>query len=129
MSVQEIQSLTQQLCDAFNRKDLKTALNMLSDDLEVFDHVPYRFDNKQQFADFMAAGLDLASGLFSFRQPSYRVFGENVGIVNAYDTFAGQMKDGKALNIHGRTTLVFVKQKGEWKIVSAHFSPMPHGGP
>ncbi len=127
MSVQEIQSLTQQFCDAFNRKDLKTAMNLLSDDLEVFDHVPYRFDNKEQFAQFLAAGLEgLASGMFSFRQPSYRVFGDNVGIVNAYDTFAGTMKDGKALNIHGRTTLVLVKQKGEWKIVSAHFSPMPH---
>jgi hypothetical protein len=36
-------------------------------------------------------------------------------------------KDGKALSIHGRTTLVFVKQSGQWKIVSAHFSPMPQG--
>jgi uncharacterized protein (TIGR02246 family) len=127
MSVQAIQALTQQFCDAFNRKDLKTAVDLLSDDLEVFDHVPYRFDNKQQFADFLAAGLEgLASGMISFRQPSYRMFGDNVAIVNAYDTFAGQMKDGKVLNIHGRTTLVFVKQRDEWKIVSAHFSPMPH---
>jgi uncharacterized protein (TIGR02246 family) len=127
MSLKDIQSLTQQFCDAFNRKDLKTAVDMLSDDLEVFDHVPYRFDNKQQFADFLAAGLEgFTSGIFGFRQLSYRVFGDNVAIVNAYDTFSGQTKDGKVLNIHGRTTLVFVQQRGEWKIVSAHFSPMPH---
>jgi hypothetical protein len=50
MSAHELQSLAQQFCEAFNKKDLKTALGMLSDDLEVFDHVPYRFDNKEQFA-------------------------------------------------------------------------------
>jgi len=27
---------------------------MMSDDLEVFDHVPYRFDDKEQFAQFLA---------------------------------------------------------------------------
>jgi hypothetical protein len=39
--------------------------------------------------------------------------------------FLGATKDGKALTIHGRTTLVFIKQGGQWKIVSAHFSAMP----
>jgi ketosteroid isomerase-like protein len=52
MGAREIQALAQQFCDAFNKKDLKTALNMLSGDLEVFDHVPYRFDNKEQFVTF-----------------------------------------------------------------------------
>ena len=47
-------------------------------------------------------------------------------LVNAYDTFTGVTKDGKVQTIHGRTTLVFVKQGGQWKIVSAHFSPLPH---
>jgi ketosteroid isomerase-like protein len=46
MSAQEIQTLAQQFADAFNNKDIKAVLNMLSEDLEVFDHVPYRFDNK-----------------------------------------------------------------------------------
>jgi ketosteroid isomerase-like protein len=53
------------------------------------------------------------------------VYNDTVGIVNAYDMFLGATKDGKALTIHGRTTLVFIKQGGQWKIVSAHFSPMP----
>jgi hypothetical protein len=50
---------------------------------------------------------------------------DTVGIVNAYDMFTGVTKDGKARCIHGRTTLVFFKQSGQWKIVSAHFSAMP----
>ena len=34
--------------------------------------------------------------------------------------------DGKPMAIHGRSTLVFVKQGTQWKIVSAHFSHLPH---
>lgn len=127
MSVQELYTAAQQFVDAFNKKDLKAAVNLLSDDLEVFDHVPYRFDNKEQFATFLAGAVEgMASMNFGFRQPSCRVFNDTTGIVNAYDTFTGVAKDGKVMNIHGRTTLVFVKQGGQWKIVSAHFSPLPH---
>ena len=130
MSVQEIQSLAQQFCDAFNRKDLTAVLAMLSDDLEVFDTVPYRFDTKEQFAEFLAGAVEsLASLNFSLRQPSYRVFNDDVGIVNAYDTFTGVTQDGKPQVGHGRTTLVFVKQGGQWKIVSANFSPLPQATP
>ena len=53
---------------------------------------------------------------FRFRQPSR--IQRYSGIVNTCDMFMGATKDGKALMIHGRTTLVFVKQSGQWKIVS-----------
>jgi ketosteroid isomerase-like protein len=53
------------------------------------------------------------------------MYSDEVGIVNAHDMFTGVTKDGKSLSIHGRTTLVFVKQGGQWKIVSAHFSAIP----
>ena len=83
MSVQEIESLAQQFCDAFNKKDLKKALDMLSDDLEVFDHVPYRFDNKEQFAQFMSGAIESISSMnFGFRHPSCCVFNDETGIVN-----------------------------------------------
>ena len=51
---------------------------------------------------------------------------DTTGIVNAYDMFTGVTKDGKVQTLHGRTTLVFVRHGGQWKIVSAHFSPLPH---
>jgi len=126
MSVQEIQTLAQQFADAFDKKNINAVLDMLSDDLEVFDHVPYRFDNKQLFASFLNATVEgIASMNFGFRQPSCRVFNAHTGIVNAYDSFTGVTKDGKVQTLHGRTTLVFVKQRGQWQIVSAHFSPLP----
>src|ERR1700730_4164528 len=127
MSVNELQVLTQQFADAFDQRDLKTLLEMLADDVEVFDHVPYRFDGKAQFAKYLNEAVEgVASMSFGFRQPSCRVYNDTMGIVNAYDMFMGATKDGRALTIHGRTTLVFIKEGGHWKIVSAHFSPMPH---
>src|SRR5580692_5265730 len=126
MSVNELQALIQGFADAFDQRDVKTFLEMLSEDVEVFDHVPYRFDGKQLFVKYLnEAGEGIVSASFGFRQPSCRVYGDTVGIVNAYDMYTAVSKDGKARSIHGRTTLVFVKQSGQWKIVSAHFSAMP----
>ena len=129
MSINEIQALAQRFADAFDKNDMKSALEMLSEDVEVIDHVPYRFDGKQLFAKYLYETFGaIASTSFGFRQPSCRVYNDNVGIVNAYDMFMGATKDGKALTLQGRTTLVFVRQGGQWKIVSCHFSPMPHAG-
>ena len=126
MSVKELQALANQFADAFDQRDLKTLLGMLSDDLEVFDHVPFRFDGKPLFAKYLNEVVGgLASASFGLRQPSCRVYGDTVGIVNAHDMFTGVTKDGKIISIHGRTTLVFIKQSGQWKIVSAHFSAIP----
>ena len=126
MSVNELQALANQFADAFDQRDLKTLLGMLSDDLEVFDHVPFRFDGKPLFAKYLNEVVGgLASASFGLRQPSCRVYGDTVGIVNAHDMFTGVTKDGKIISIHGRTTLVFIKQSGQWKIVSAHFSAIP----
>ena len=40
MSAREIQGLAQQFADAFSNKDVEAVLGMLSEDVEVFDHVP-----------------------------------------------------------------------------------------
>jgi ketosteroid isomerase-like protein len=126
MSVKEIQALAQKFAYALDQRDLQPIMDMLSEDVEVFDHVPYRFDGKPLFAKYLNEVIaSLASASFGFRQPSCRVYGDTVGIVNAHDMFTGVSKDGKVISIHGRTTLVFIKQSGQWKIVSAHFSAIP----
>ena len=126
MSVSELQALTQKFADAFDRRDLKPAIEMLAEDIEVFEYVPYRLDGKQMFAKHVNEAYEgIVSASFGFRQPSFRVYGDTVGIVNAHDMFTAVTKDGKTISIHGRTTLVFIKQSGQWKIVSAHFSAIP----
>ncbi len=123
---EEIAALTNEWISAFNRGQLQPFLDALADDLEVLDTVPYRFDNKASFVEFLQGGMvGLESISFGFRQPSYRVFNDNVGIVNAYDVFNAVAKNGAVTTNYGRTTLVYVKQDGQWKIVSAHFSALP----
>ena len=132
MSVQQIAAVAQAFADAFNHGespavDVAAVAELLDEDLEVFDTVPYRFDNKKQFVEFLqGATRRLASSTFYFRQLSCRVFNDNTGIANAYDAFTGVTKDGQVRIVHGRTTLVFVKRGSQWKIVSAHFSHLPH---
>src|SRR5437870_3835266 len=97
MSVREIQGVAQQFADAFTNKNLDAVLDMLSDDLEVFDHVPYRFDGKAEFAAYLAGVVGgITSMRFGFRQPSCRVLNETTGIMNAYDSSTGVTKEGKA---------------------------------
>jgi ketosteroid isomerase-like protein len=92
----------------------------------VFEYAPYRLDGKQMFAKHVNEAYEgIVSASFGFRQPSYRVYGDTVGIVNAYGSFRGVTKDGKVLAVYDRGTLVFFKQGGQWKIVSAHFSAIP----
>jgi hypothetical protein len=40
MSVTELQASTQKFADAFDQRDPQPILDMLSEDVEVFDHVP-----------------------------------------------------------------------------------------
>ena len=132
MSVQQIEAAAQAFADAFNHLespaiDVAAVAELLDEDLEVFDTVPYRFDNKKQFVNFLqGAASGLASSSFGFRQLSCRVFNDHTGIANAYDSFTGVTQDGHVRSAHGRTTLVFVKRGSQWKIVSAHFSALPH---
>jgi uncharacterized protein (TIGR02246 family) len=123
---EEIEAVTNEWLNAFNRGDMQPFVNAMADDLEVFDTIPYRFDDKASFIEFLNGAMaGVESGTFVFRQPSYRAFNDNTGIVNAYDVFNLVAKDGTASALYGRSTLVYVKLNGQWKIVSAHFSTLP----
>jgi ketosteroid isomerase-like protein len=74
MSAQQIEAAAQAFADAFNGAespavDVAAVAELLDEDLEVFDTVPYRFDNKRQFVEFLrGAASGLASSTFGFRQ-------------------------------------------------------------
>ena len=43
--------------------------------------------------------------------------------MNTYDIFTSTHRDGSAPTVrNNRSTYVFAKRSGQWKIVSAHFS-------
>src|SRR5260370_4787047 len=108
MGGKDLQVLTRKFADDFDQRDLQPILDMFSEDVEVFDHVPYRFDGKALFAKYLNEVIaSLASASFGFRQPSCRMYSDEVGIANAHDMFTGVTKDSTTLSIHGRPTLVF----------------------
>ena len=128
MSAQEeIKRAAEQIIAAASKGDFAPFITALDDDVEVFDHVPYRFDNKESFLEYLqstAAGAE--STTFSFHQPSYRAITETTGVINSYDRLATTPKGGGAPKVQcGRTTMVLAKRGSQWKIVSAHFSPLP----
>jgi ketosteroid isomerase-like protein len=125
---EEVLKLTEQMIAASAKGDLGPFAAALDDDLEVFDHVPYRFEDKASFMAYLQGAMAGAESFtFNFHQPSCRAFNEDVAVVNAYDRAMTTPKGGGApVVLCGRTTLVYVKRgAGQWKIVSAHFSPLP----
>jgi len=77
MTTRELQVFAQSFADAFSRKDVEGVLRMLDDDVEIFDHVPYRFDDKAQFGAYFAGAISAFESMsFVFRQPSCRVLDE-----------------------------------------------------
>lgn len=124
----EIQAIMEQALSALNKGDPVPFLNLFDDDLEVFDHAPYRFDSKPSFVAYLQSllvGAEAATNVF--HQPSYRTFNDTTGIVNTYDVLTVIPKGGGAPQVQAnRSTYIYVKKSGQWKVVSAHFSPLPH---
>jgi ketosteroid isomerase-like protein len=127
MSAQEdIRRVVERIATASAKGDFAPFIAALDDDVEVFDHVAYRFERKGEFLDYLGSVMGGESTTFAFHQPSCRVFNDDAAIVNAYDRLAMTPKGGGAPQVAcGRTTLVFVKKGADWKIVGAHFSPLP----
>ena len=123
---QEVRTMMEHVFSAAAKGDFVPFASALDEDLEVFDHVACRFDTRDSFLAYLQSAMGRAeSTTFDVHQPSYRVFGD-AAVVNTYDRVATVPKGGGPAQVQcGRTTLVYVKRGTNWKIVSAHFSPMP----
>ncbi|HUN57774.1 MAG TPA: nuclear transport factor 2 family protein [Candidatus Binataceae bacterium] len=126
-ALEDVRKSVEQIAAASAKGDFAPFIAALDDNLEVFDHVAYRFERKNEFLDYLGSVMGGAESMtFAFHQPSCRTFNEDTAIVNSYDRAATMPKGGGAPIVAcGRTTLVLVKKGGDWKIVSAHFSPLP----
>jgi ketosteroid isomerase-like protein len=125
--LEDVRRIAERIATASAAGDFAPFIAALDDDLEVFDHVPYRFERKAEFLDYLGSVMGGAESMtFAFHQPSCRVFNDDTAVLNAYDRAATVPKGGGAPSVAcGRTTLMFVRKGGDWKIVSAHFSPLP----
>jgi ketosteroid isomerase-like protein len=126
-AMEQVRQSIERIATASAKGDFAPFIAALDDDLEVFDHVAYRFERKDEFLGYLGSVVSGAESMtFAFHQPSCRIFNEDTAVVNAYDRGATISKGGGApIVVCGRTTLVLVKKGADWKIVSAHFSPLP----
>jgi len=123
---EEVQRITEEVISAAAKGDFVPFVNLLDDEVQVFDHVPYLFENKQSFVEYLQGASTGAESLsFVFHQPTYRAINETTAIVNSYDRFTMVPKGGMPKVQCGRTTFVYAKKGAQWRIVNAHFSPLP----
>ena len=127
LPTEEVQHINQQVLSAAAKGDFAPFVNVLDDDVEVFDHVAYLFEDKASFVDYLqSATAGAGSTTYTFHQSSYRAVTDTAVVVNAYDRLSSIPKGGGLAKVQcGRATWVYAKKGKEWKIVSAHFSPLP----
>jgi ketosteroid isomerase-like protein len=125
--LEEVREINQRVLSAAAKGDFGGFVNVLDDDVEVFDHVAYLFENKASFLDYLQSAVAGAeSTTYDFHQSSYRAVTDTAVVVNAYDRLCSMSKGGGPAKIQcGRATWVYAKKGKDWKIVSAHFSPLP----
>jgi hypothetical protein len=83
---EEVLQLTERVIAAFAKGDLAPFAAALDDDLEVFDHVAYRFEDKTSFLGYLQSSTGgTESFTFAFHQPTCRTFNDDAAVVNAYD--------------------------------------------
>ena len=124
---EEVQQLNEHVLAAATKGDFAPFANALDDDVEVFDHVPYLFEGKGRFLEYLQSAVaGTESVTFTFHQSSYRAVSDSTEVFNAYDRLTTVPKGGGLAQVQcGRSTWVYVKKGRDWKIVTAHFSPLP----
>jgi len=124
---EDVQRVNDQVIAAAAKGDFAPFVNVLADDVEVFDHVAYLFEGKGPFLEYLqsvTAGAEATT--FALHQSSCRAITDTTEVVNGYDRLATFPKGGGMPKVQcGRTTWVYAKRGNDWKIVSAHFSPLP----
>jgi len=126
-SKEEVQQINEQVLAAAGKGDFMPFLNLLDDEVEVFDHLAYLFDGKRDFVEYMQGAMaGEESATYAFHQPSFRAITDTAVVVNAYDRIATIPKGGGPAKVRcGRATWVYARKGKDWKIASVHFSPMP----
>lgn len=123
---EEVQQINERILAAAAKGDFAPFANVLAEDVEIFDHAAHLFEGKASFLGHLqgsAAGME--SMTYAFHQSSCRAVTDSTVVVNAYDRITSVPKGGVAKVQSGRATWVYARKGNEWRIVSAHFSPLP----
>jgi len=122
----EIIALTYKIWKAENEKDMTVRNKYISDDYTEFNQgFATRIDGKSKNFTLTDAGNSGGTSLADeMLNPKVQVYGD-VAILTY--NFAGVVKDndGKISNVKAKSTRVYVKMNGDWKLVHANFGYDP----
>ena len=77
-ALEHVSQSIERIAMASAKGDFAPFIAALDDDLEVFDHVAYRFERKDEFLDYLGSVMGGAESMtFAFHQPSCRIFNES----------------------------------------------------
>ena len=123
----EIISLTYKIWKAENEHDMATRNKYISDDYTEFNQgYSTRIDGKSKNFTLTDAGNSGGTSLADeMLNPKVQAYG-NVAILTY--NFAGVIKDndGKVTPSKAKSTRVYVKMNGDWKLVHANFGMDPN---
>nr|WKN39003.1 nuclear transport factor 2 family protein [Tunicatimonas sp. TK19036] len=101
--------------DAMVRKDINKLNSLISDDL-CYVHSNGKVDTKESFIGAIEAGSSSYDDI-TVEKANVRIY-ENTAIINGECTYHRKKEDGSPDNVQLRYTNVYVKQNGEWQMVS-----------
>src|SRR5215469_3290986 len=95
LPTEEVRQINQQVLSAAAKGDFAAFVNVLDDEVQVFDHVAYLFEDKASFLEYLQAAVAGAeSTTYAFHQSSYRAATDDAVVVNAYDRLSSIPKGG-----------------------------------
>ena len=126
MAVDGARAMFNKALTEFNSANYEAYLSNVADDFEGYTgiYTPFRFVGKTAWSNFIMGLKNYRSATYDQRQPSYRAYGDNTVLCNAYFVFTTIASDGTVDTQSGRETTVLVKINGTWKIANYHFSPI-----
>ena len=113
---------------AENQKDTATAMKDIADDYSEFNGAyATRIEGKAQAARFSEAEAkaSTSSVVSEMGNPKVQVYNDDVAILSYNYMGVLRDKDGKNEPARAKSTRVYVKQGGTWKLVHANFGADP----
>ena len=117
---QEVVKAVDELIEALGRTDIATLDRIYADDYIVTQS--FGITSKTQLLDAWKSG-SLKYTFASGKDRSVRVYGD-AAVITGILTLKGQNPNGD-FTIYARTTGVWVKQQGRWRLVASQLSDIP----
>ena len=117
---QEVNKVSDEIIEALGRTDVAAIDRLFADDYIVTQS--FGLTSKAQLLDAWKSG-SLKYTSCSDKDRSVRVYGDTA-VTTGILTLKGQNPNGD-FSVYARTTSVWVKQQGRWRLVAAQLSDIP----